>query len=374
MPQVVIFDFLSDPMGGLLTSAREFLQRVRQYDSESRIVVLELNQSISSHVGKANNIEWVTIEKTNRFLGWRRMLWQNLYLPGIIKKYRADTYFSLSHYLPWTLPENVTKIIGISNLAPFSQEAFDSEIKIKNKLRLILLKKSIINTSKRATAVIALSQTCKNELEANGIQAEKITVISNGVNNLPLPKYDDGMVVDGKYILCVSHFYRYKNYENLIKAYSLLSQNIKQQYKLVLIGRPYDVGYFESMRNLVRKLELENNVILISGLYEEKLANAYRKCSLFVFPSLIENSPITLLEAMAYGAPVIASDVPAMREFGGDAILFFNPHSAIDAAHKISYVLDAKSVAGQLSKKSVARAARYSWDEFTKKIAECYSK
>ena len=104
MAATIVLDFLSDPMGGLLTSARAFLNRVRRFDTESRLVVLEVNAAVSGSVADPAAFDWINVERPGGLRGLRRVAWQNLELPAIARRYQADTYISLSHYLPMTLP------------------------------------------------------------------------------------------------------------------------------------------------------------------------------------------------------------------------------------------------------------------------------
>ncbi len=376
MSGCVIFDFLSDPIGGLLTSARAFLSRVRCFDPDTRIVVLELNGSISSTVENTDKFEWVNIQMPDGLSGWRRMLWQNVNLPSLMREYEAKVYVSLSHYLPWTIPSSVKTIVGVSNLAPFSKDAYQAEIKLAKKLRLRMLRSSIISAAKRADRVIALSDTCRRELASRGVAMEKISVIPNGVSlPVPIAEMDKiGCAVDGEFILCVSHFYRYKNYERLVRGYALLPESLRRRYRLVLVGAPYDPAYFESIKKLVDHFKLTEGVRLIGGLYGAELAAHYRSCALFMFPSLVENSPITLLEAMAHGAPVAAADVPAMREFGGDAVMYFDPHSDRSMAQAMERLLTDVAVRERLRTLGPQRAQQYTWDGFTEKLVKLYQK
>ena len=363
-------------MGGLLTSARAFLRRVRRFDADTRIVVLELNGSISSSIENADEFEWVNIRKPGGWSGWRRMLWQNVNLPSLLCKYKAGVYVSLSHYLPWTIPGNVKTIIGVSNLAPFSQDAYKAEIKLSKKLRLLMLRRGIISASKRADRVIALSDTCLGELVCRGVSLEKISVVPNGVDFPAQITEIDAVdcVVDGEFILCVSHFYRYKNYERLVRGYALLPESLRQRYSLLLVGRPYDAAYFESIKKLVAHLKLTERVTLIGGIYGAELSTHYRRCALFMFPTLIENSPITLLEAMAHGAPVAAADIPAMREFGGDAVMYFDPHSEQSMAQAMETLLLDGAASNRLRTLGPQRAQQYTWDGFTEKLVQLYQK
>ena len=371
MMRCVILDFLSDPMGGLLTSARAALNRWRRFDPDSRIVVLELNGSVSSGVESPEAFEWVNVHRPGGLSGWRRMLWQNRYLPGLMRDYEASVYVTLSHYLPWTLPDGIATVVGVSNLAPFSDEAYRAEIHWAKKLRLRLLRKSIVAATKRAGQVIALSETCREVLVARGVAIEKISVIPNGVAVHSVVENGGASPWEREaFILCVSHFYRYKNYECLVRGYALLPEEQKRRYRLILVGKPYDPSYFEEIRHLVDRLNLAERVRLVDGLYGDKLAACYRGCALFVFPSLVENSPITLLEAMAHGAPVVASDVSAMREFGGEAVAYFDPRNEEALANVMGHLLEDATALEKLQQLGMLRAQEYTWDGFTEKLVQ----
>ena len=376
MAKTIIFDFLSDPIGGLLTSARAFLSRVRRFDPSTRIVVLELNGSISTNIKNADEFEWINIQRPRGLPSWRRILWQNVNLPSLMRKYEAGVYVSLSHYLPWTIPGNIKTIVGVSNLAPFSKDAYKAEIKLTKKLRLLMLRGGIISAAKRADRVIALSETCLGELTSRGVPVGKISVVPNGVD-FPMSdvgKDELGCAVEGEFILCVSHFYRYKNYERLVRGYALLPECLRQRYRLLLVGRPYDTAYFKSIQRLVAHLKLTERINLIGGLYGAELSIHYRRCALFMFPTLVENSPITLLEAMAHGAPVAATDIPAMREFGGNAVVYFNPHSEQSMAQVMETLLVGVEESARLRTLGPQRAQQYTWDGFTEKLVELYQK
>jgi glycosyltransferase involved in cell wall biosynthesis len=375
MNSSVIFDFLSDPMGGLLTSARAFLNRARRFDPDSRLVVLEVNSAVSGSVEEPTRFDWINCERPGGLHGWRRAAWQNLQLPAIARRYRADTYVSLSHYLPLTLPTGVKSIIGISNLAPFSADAHAVEVEWRKRLRLRILRASILSAARRADKIIALSQACRNELTSNGVAGEKITVIPNGVTQPPATEQllrQPAAAGDSPFILCVSHFYRYKNFERLVRAYALVPEHLRTRYRLVLVGAPYDPAYVASIRALVTSLGLDDRVELIPGVYGTALTALYQGCRLFVFPSLVENSPITLLEAMVHGAPVAASDIPTMRELGGEAAVYFDPHSAQSMAQVMVGLLSDDALCATLRSRGAERARLYDWDRFSESLVRLY--
>ena len=180
--------------------------------------------------------------------------------------------------------------------------------------------------------------------------------------------------VPARYLLYVSHFYPYKNFIRLVEAYAQLPPGERATYALVLVGVPHDRDYFDSIATAVNRLGIGDRVRIIPGLGAAELAQLYAGASLFVFPSLIENSPNILLEAMAYGAPVLAGAHDPMPEFGADAIGYFDAFNSASIAHEIATALADEPTLARMRNAARQRAARYSWDEFTSRVVSLYSK
>lgn len=368
----ILLNLLAATAGGQVTRAEAFLHRFRLYNPNVRLVILKDCQTLS-FCDETPNWEVKNISIGNgRFRALRRMAWENVFLPSLMRTENLDVYLTFSHFLPMYLGSNVRSIVGVSNLAPFSKEAWDVETN-KVRLKMWLQRCSIVSSANRAEQVIALSNTCKRVLIECGVDQSKITVIPNGVE---FCQSDSGGNISPSpfcelpYILSVSHFHRYKNFSRLVEAYGLLPESLRQKYRLVIVGKPYDVRYFEEIQGLIARLKLESRVYIIPGLQRVQLDWLYRKASLFVFTSLIENSPNILLEAMAYGLPVLASNVEPMPEFGGEAIRYFDGLSSVSLAERMAEMLSEDELAANFGRRAAARSAEYSWDVFTKKVLE----
>ena len=191
-----------------------------------------------------------------------------------------------------------------------------------------ILRYGIISSARKASHVVALSNLCQQILINHGINERNITVINNGVNH---PQNEDRCLksdlnVQKKFILYVSSFFHYKNFKLLINAYAALSDDMREEYQLVLVGRVDDVAYFNELHVLVDTLKLQDKIKFVDVVQREKLEVYYETSSLFVFPSLIENCPNILLEALSFGCPILCSSAEPMKEFGGDAVAYFDPY------------------------------------------------
>ena len=140
------------------------------------------------------------------------MVWENLNLSPMMKYHNSEIYLTFSHYLPKSISDNFPSIVGALTWLLFL-EKWEAE-NFLSRIRLFLLKRTILSSCKRATKVLALSMTCKNLLEEHGIEQEKIFVASNGVSQfwgkLSHKDYIKELGIHAPFILYVSHFYLQK--------------------------------------------------------------------------------------------------------------------------------------------------------------------
>lgn len=368
----ILLNLLAATTGGQITRAEAFLLRFRTHAPSVRLVIVK-ERSALPFINEIQNWSVLDVDiGASRLKVLHRVVWENLNLSKLMISEGLDTYLTFSHFLPWFFPKNVFSIVGVSNLEPFSKIAWKIESNWA-RFRLVLLRHTIITSSKRADQVIALSHECKNILVRCGVSKSKIKVIPNGVDickDHEDHNIETSLPCKSPYILTVSHFYRYKNFEKLIEAFALISFNIKSkmQYRLIIVGKPYDKKYYDEIIDLIAKLELQDHVIVIPGLERKSVDTLYRNAAIFVFTSLIENSPNILLEAMAHSLPIVSSDVAPMPEFGGDSVSYFSALSALDLAEKLSDVMECTERAAKMRVLAKHRSMEYSWDYFTKSV------
>ena len=370
----IFLNLLAATAGGQISRARAFLDRFPFYAPNDELIVCKERDVLADYISLPGRQVIDVPIGLGKLKAIRRTCWENMIMPTIVHQHAADLYLTFSHYLPQTLTNSLPSVVGVSNLAPFSRAAQESEA-WPTKLKMAVLRRTIGSSCQRATRVLALSETCRNVLTGCGIPIEKISVASNGVDaywseKVPASDFAGQNGISRPFILYVSHFHRYKNHRRLIEAYSRLQPSIRKKYQLVLVGKPYDHACYQDIRALVDRLVLSDDVILVPGVDGENLRKFYQLARLFVFPSLIENSPNILLEAMMAGAPVAASNCPPMPEFGGDAISYFDPLVVSTIAEAIERLLEDQSSLERMRPRSREQAGRYSWDVFVPVVIE----
>ena len=141
-----------------------------------------------------------------------------------------------------------------------------------------------------------------------------------------------------KYILSVATLNKRKNIPMLIDAYNKLDN---KDVKLVLVGG----ASTESFKDVDVK-----NIIFTGYVDDETLKVLYKNALLYVFPSLYEGFGIPIIDAQAFGIPVICSDIPVFREVAGEGAIFFNHKSCDDLQEKLENTLGQTQYAENLLK------------------------
>jgi glycosyltransferase involved in cell wall biosynthesis len=149
-----------------------------------------------------------------------------------------------------------------------------------------------------------------------------------------------------------------KNEAGLIAAYARLPQHLRSAHQLVIVGKmePEEL----------RKIATEHGVpaeafIVIHFVAESDLAALYSECALFVFPSFHEGFGLPVAEAMACGAPVIASNSSSLPEVAGRPDILFDPADPADIARRMAQVLDNPTFRAELAAYGPAQAGRFTW-------------
>jgi glycosyltransferase involved in cell wall biosynthesis len=166
-----------------------------------------------------------------------------------------------------------------------------------------------------------------------------------------------------KIIIQVSRFTPQKDHETLIRAIPF----IKTPVKLLLVGRGY---MLEEMKALVDSLELNEKVIFL-GIRTD-VPNLLKMADVAVLSSHYEGLSLSGLEAMASGAPLVASNVPGLSNLVFGAGILFNHKDETDLATKINKLFRDSAYSEQISKSCRARAKKYSIDKMVTSHLKLY--
>jgi len=208
----------------------------------------------------------------------------------------------------------------------------------------------------------------------------KIKVLSNAIDPQFLENLDSKPVhselveqikCDSKIILYVGRLIRRKGLEWLIKAINIIVNELnRNDISVVLVGNGEDKTYF---RDLVNKYCLNNRVLFLGEMSDCELVHYYKNSNVFVLPSLSEVCPTVVLEAMYFGLPVIATDIPGVKDHFNDVALLVPPKNENRLADAIIKLLDDEKLKGRLSKTGEELVKRkYTWDVVSREYEKVY--
>lgn len=296
-----------------------------------------------------------------------RLCWEQVFLPIFLKRKNVDILFSPANMCP--LFTRLPNVVTIQNIEPFSNTVSKGRGFIQN-VRLKLLKFLTSLSIKKSQIVIFPSTKARIDAEKSGIVIKRSEVVYHGINKeIFYPRNEDEMSQQcakkyglDKFILYVSHIQRYKNFLELIKAFVLLRGKIDDNIQLVFAGRCFDEEYYKEMEAFIKENRYENQIIFLGNVPYEELPFLYSACKIFVYPSTCESFGMTLVEAMACGAPILASRMEPMTEICADAAFYFDPINPAAIAVAMDTILKDHHRISVMSEKAQERAKIFSWE------------
>lgn len=233
--------------------------------------------------------------------------------------------------------------------------------------------------SRSARKIIAVSEHSKRDfIERYSVDEGRIEVIYEAADGIfrQVSDNDKMSVVKQRYnikkefVLCVGAINRRKNVTRLLEAFRKLKKsNLDMQ--LVLVGRIF--WPFADLKRMIDELDLMHDVIHLENIPDEDLLYLYNAAEAMVYPSLYEGFGLPLVEAMACGTPIIASNATSIPEVVGDAGVLFDPNSVDDIAEKMAIVLKDPRARSEMSGKSLERSKRFSWQEAAQRTISLYN-
>ncbi len=171
------------------------------------------------------------------------------------------------------------------------------------------------------------------------------------------------------FVLAVGTLEPRKNLPRLVAAYGSLEESLQEAHRLVVVGR----SGWETGETLAALRSLGPRCVALGYVSDEALAELYRRCAVFCYPSLGEGFGLPVLEAMAAGAAVVTSNLSSLPEVGGDAVEYVDPASVPSIADGLRRVLGDELLRRELSQRGRVRARSFSWQRFTDTVMDTLS-
>ena len=211
----------------------------------------------------------------------------------------------------------------------------------------------------RSDAIVTVSEFSGRQLEQRfRIKGKPLLVVPNTIDASwypPSPLQD----ARSDFILTVSGEAPHKNLHRVLAAFREARRQGGVSANLRLLIAGVSPSGARSVGEVIDRLGLKGAAELVPYLSSEEMQDLYRKAVFMVFPSLIEGFGIPVLEAMASGCPVIASDRGALPEVAGDAALLVDPLSVDSIERAIVRLWSSPELQTELSNKGTRNAERF---------------
>jgi glycosyltransferase involved in cell wall biosynthesis len=271
-----------------------------------------------------------------RFAGYPHLSFGDFFRKaGMIRTFTPapDIQFFPNFNVPFFLPGKI--VSTVNDLTPISRYSDYSRLE---QAGFRFLVRRALRVSERT---VCISESARGQvMDTFGVPRERLPIIHPWVSETFLA--GEGAArgraapVGGDYLLFVGNRYPYKNLGGLLAALRLLLPEYPGLQAAVVgvqKGERGDAG------RLLADPSLRDRVVEFPRATDDELMALYAHAKVFVFPSFMEGFGLPPLEAMAFGIPVVCSDIPVIREVCGDAVRYADPSDPASIARQVRSAL-----------------------------------
>jgi len=306
-------------------------------------------------------------------------------LPGLVRRSGADVLLSAGNFALRTSP--VPQILLSRNSIYTSPDFFrdlrsrgEYRMWVDTRLRAFLAKRSV----SWADVTVAPSAAFAEELKR--WTGAPVIAIHHGFDREAFTRDSCPLApeVEGRFnaaggcfkLLFVSHYNYYRNFETLIRALPILRDRFAcRPVKLLLTcnlvaGKNPGAYRPHTAASLVKTLGVSDMIVELGAVPYQQLHQIYARVDAYVSPAYTETFAHPLVEAMASGVPVVASDIAVHREICDHAALYFERYSPDHLAERVMQIAERPETRGPMVAKGLERSSDFSWKAHVEQILE----
>ncbi|MGA8493477.1 MAG: glycosyltransferase [Terriglobales bacterium] len=368
----IFLNCLAASAGSGLTYVRNI---VPQLSARSGLhTTLSLTPQLRDGLGNPPNISFVELEIAGGAAA--RFGYEQCLLPRVIRESGADVLISAGNFALRRSP--VPQILLSGNSLYTSADFYDDlgkrgayRILLDTRVRAFFARRSI----RWADCTVAPSKAFADTLRAwtggnvvsiyHGFDPEIFFKDQNPLPSAIQDKIDCGS--NALRLIFVSHYNYYRNFDTLLRALPYIRQRLGgRKVKLFLtckLSSEENSGAHRTKATaaLVRRLGISDQVVELGAVPYYLLQHVIRACDIYVTPAYAETFAHPLVEAMACGLPVVASDLPAHREICGNAAAYFPRFSPQQLAERVVHVQQSSELREGLIECGLKRSREFSW-------------
>ncbi len=290
------------------------------------------------------------------------------------------TYFD-PFFLTLSLLQPIPFVVTVHDLIPLAYpERFPKGV--RGEVKWAIQKKAL----RHARRIITDSKASKTDIhKIVGYKPEEIDVVYLAPSPVFKPVTDRKFLLQVKqkyslseeFILYVGDVNWNKNIIGMLKAFTeLKSWNPNpKNLKMVFVGKAFlddSLAETQEINKTIQSLGLSEDILKLGFVSEEDLVALYNSANVYLQPSFAEGFGFPVLEAMACGCPVVASNTSSLSEIAGPSVMI-NPHDPEDIARGINSILRSRAKP-ELSKEAIAWAKNFTWKKAAEETISVYEK
>ncbi len=226
---------------------------------------------------------------------------------------------------------------------------------------------NFLKVCERSVRIICVSEFVRASLHKNAeIPRSRTDAIHSRLSSRLVPPSTDGVgavlsrlgLREDQFVLYPANFWSHKNHRMLLTALGMyLAERSNSELRLVCTGNP-DCN-MEKIKEAADMMELGRFVIFPGFCTESELAALYQSCLGVIIPSLYEGFGLPVLEAFAFGKPVLCSNTTSMAEIAGETAIYFDPRIPEEIKDAIGRLVNDELESGEAAEKRRILAREY---------------
>lgn len=285
--------------------------------------------------------------------------WWSIGLPRYLRRKGIEVFHGTNFEVP--LRRVCPAVVTVHDLSMLLYPQTQERKRVRRAQRRLPL------MARAATMIITPTESVRREVHEHlRIPLERIVAIPEAARSCfrrvepgQTKATRDRLGIRDEFLLSVGTIEPRKNLATLLRAFEEVLRVRKKPLQLVIAGRK---GWLvDELCESLKHSPAAAGIILTGYLADEDLRALYSSCGAFLYPSIYEGFGLPPLEAMACGAPVIASDIPSIQEVAGGAARLFSAGATQELTRAIIETLDSATAQQNLATAGIKRAAEFSW-------------
>jgi glycosyltransferase involved in cell wall biosynthesis len=342
-----------------------------------------LSPRLRNELGNPSNISFVEVEIPAGAAG--RFCWEQSLLSRTIRKNGADVLISAGNFAVFRSP--VPQIL-LSGNSLYTSPDFYEDLRARRAYRIWLDTRARGFFARRsvrwADCTVAPSRSFADTLRVwsggkvisiyHGFDPDIFFRDQNQLSSEINDKIDSRK--DTLRLIFVSHYNYYRNFETLLRALPYIKEHLRgRNVKLFLtckLSSEENTGAYRTATAaaLVQDLGVSNEVVELGAIPYGQLQHVLRACDIYVTPAYTETFAHPLVEAMASGLPIVASDLQVHREICGPAALYFPCFSPAELAKQVAAIANTEKLSREMTTSGHSRSLDFSWARHVQELVE----